>query len=322
MVMGEPKLLDLVRQRIRLKHYSIRTEEAYVGWIRQYILFHAKQHPRDMGKAEIEAFLNHLVLDRNVSAATQNQAKSSLLFLYKAVLNIALPWLDELESAKLPKRLPTVLSEEEVQSVLNAMSGVNQLMAGLMYGAGLRVLEVCRLRVKDVDFDMAQILVRDGKGARDRVTMLPQRLCAGLQQQLQRTAQLFSDDNRQQLAPVYLPNALAQKYPNARHEWAWQYLFPADKPSQDPRSGLFRRHHVGEQTVQRAVRAAALRAGLSNPVSPHTLRHSFATHLLQRGQDIPTVQELLGHRDVRTTMIYTHVLNRGGQGVISPLDRL
>ncbi|WP_269533272.1 integron integrase [Chitinimonas sp. BJYL2] len=317
-----PRLLELVRQRIRLKHFSIRTEEAYLGWIKQFILFHGKRHPQEMGKDEIEAFLNHLVADRNVAAATQNQAKSALLFLYRAVLGMELPWLSDVESAKIPKRLPTVLSEYEVQTVLNNLTGTNALIGDLLYGAGLRLLEACRLRVKDVDFEAGQIVVRDGKGARDRITVLPQKVVPLLQLHLQRVAQLFADDANKGFAPVYLPNALSLKYPKAGREWGWQYVFPADRPSEDPRSGVIRRHHVSDQQVQRAVRAAARRSGIAKPVSPHTLRHSFATHLLQNGYDIRTVQELLGHSDVRTTMIYTHVLNRGGRGVLSPLDAL
>lgn len=317
-----PKLLDQVRDRIRLKHYSLRTEEAYVGWIRRYILFHGKRHPAELGKEAVEAFLSDLARGRSVAASTQNQAKSALLFLYKEVLGIELPWLDDVEQAKRPRKLPVVLTVEETRQVLERLPGTHALIGKLLYGCGLRLLEACRLRVKDVDFAQGQILVRDGKGMKDRVTMLPQGLAQPLQAHLERVRQLHQQELLEGYGTVYLPFALERKYPAAPREWGWQYVFPAAHRSVDPRSGVERRHHVGEQGVQRAVRQAARDAGLVKPVSPHTLRHSFATHLLQSGSDIRTIQELLGHKDVQTTMIYTHVLNRGGRGVVSPLDRM
>lgn len=316
------KLLDQVRDRIRFRHYSIRTEEAYVTWIKQFILFHGKQHPDTLGKREIESFLSYLAREQNVAASTQNQAQSAILFLYKEVLQIELPWLDEVERAKKPQRLPTVLSEPETMALLGRLAGTHSLIAQLLYGCGLRLLEACRLRVKDVDFGLHQLTVRDGKGAKDRVTMLPERLVPTLKIHLERVKTLHESDLSQGFGEVYLPFALERKYPNAAKEWGWQYVFPAAKLSRDPRSDKMRRHHVGEQSVQRAVKQAAREAQLAKQVSPHTLRHSFATHLLQAGYDIRTVQELLGHADVKTTMIYTHVLNRGGRGVMSPLDRL
>ena len=315
------KLLDQVRAKIRVLHYSIRTEEVYVDWARRFILFHDKRHPLGMGKAELEAFLTFLAVERRVSASTQSQAKSALLFLYQKVLGVDLPWLSDIVAAKQPLHLPTVLTVSEVQAVLGRLSGVTGLVAQLLYGSGLRLMEACRLRVQDVDFGMHQLLVRNGKGAKDRVTMLPQTIIEPLKQHLQRVKMMHDDDLRDGNGEVYLPFALDRKYPNAPREWGWQYVFPADRSSQDPRSGAIRRHHLGEQTVQRAVRQAAMVSGLTKRVSPHTMRHSFATHLLMSGYDIRTVQELLGHKDVQTTMIYTHVLNRGGKGVVSPLDR-
>lgn len=319
---SEPKLLEQVRNRIRLKHYSIRTEEAYLGWVRQFVLFSGKRHPREMGAAEVEAFLTHLAVSRQVAAATQNQAKSALVFLYREVLHMELSWLDQIEQAKVSQRLPVVLSSKDVLTVLAGLEGSYAIMGSLLYGSGLRLLEACRLRVKDVDTDRGELLVRDGKGAKDRITMLPASIVNRYNEHLIKVARLYAEDTQNGTAPVYLPNALERKYPAAGREWGWQYVFPAAKLSVDPRTGLLRRHHIGEQSVQRAVRAAAQRAGIVKAVSPHVLRHSFATHLLQAGYDIRTVQELLGHSDVRTTMIYTHVLNRGGNGVVSPLDQL
>lgn len=316
-----PRLLDQVRDRIRLKHYSIRTEQAYLDWVRRFVVFHGRRHPRELGHAHVEAFLTHLAVEGNVAAATQNQAKSALLFLYKEVLGAELPWLDGVESAKRPARLPVVLTVEEVRGVLQRVDGTRGLILRLLYGTGMRLLEALRLRVKDVDFQRREILVRDGKGARDRVTMLPDRLALPLREHLARVKALHDDDLRAGYGEVYLPYALARKYPNAAREWAWQYVFPSAKRSVDPRSGAVRRHHADDQNVQRAMRAALREAGIAKPATPHTLRHSFATHLLESGNDIRTVQELLGHRDVATTMIYTHVLNRGGRGVLSPLDR-
>ena len=316
-----PKLLDQVRDRIRVKHYSIRTETQYVQWIRRFILFHGKKHPRDMGAPEVEAFLTHLAVAGNVAAATQNQALSALLFLYRDVLGVELPWLDNVTRAKRPQRLPVVLTRDEVHAVLDRMEGGYGLMARLLYGTGMRLMECVRLRVKDVDFERAEILIRDGKGGKDRVTMLPQVLAPALQSHLQRRRALFDDDLRAGKASVYLPHALAQKYPNAPTEWGWQYVFPSGSYSIDPRSGVERRHHLDEKLLQRAMKRAVQASGLAKSATPHTLRHSFATHLLEAGYDIRTVQELLGHADVSTTMIYTHVLNKGGRGVTSPLDR-
>lgn len=315
-----PKLLDLLRDRLRLKHYSIRTETQYVQWVRRFILFHGKRHPQEMGAKEVEAFLTHLAVEGRVAAATQNQALSALLFLYRELLHINLPWLDEVVRAKRPARLPVVLTREEVQSVLGRTEGTYGLMLRLLYGTGMRLMECVRLRVKDVDFSRAEIIVRDGKGAKDRVTMLPQRIAAELQAHLQRRRHLYEDDLAKGMASVYLPNALDRKYANAENEWGWQYVFVAKSYSIDPRSGTERRHHIDEKLVQRAMKRAVQEAAISKPATPHTLRHSFATHLLQGGYDIRTVQELLGHADVATTMIYTHVLNKGGRGVVSPLD--
>ena len=317
-----PKLLDQVRDRIRVKHYSIRTETQYLQWIRRFILFHDKRHPRDMGAAEVEAFLTHLAVEGRVAASTQNQALSALLFLYREVLGINLPWLDGVVRAKLPQRLPVVLTRQEVGGLLDRMSGLHGMMARLLYGTGMRLMECVRLRVKDVDFERAEIVVRDGKGAKDRVTMLPQSLIGPLQDHLRWRRQLFEDDKAKGRAAVYLPNALDKKYPNAETDWAWQYVFPAAGFSVDPRSGDERRHHVDEKALQRAVKKAVQASGMAKLATPHTFRHSFATHLLQSGYDIRTVQELLGHADVATTMIYTHVLNKGGRGVTSPLDAM
>ena len=316
-----PKLLERVRGKIRLKHYSIRTEQAYMDWIKRYILFHGKHHPKDMGAVEVEAFLTHLAVDRKVAASTQNQAKSALLFLYREVLSIELPWLDNVEQAKAPKRLPVVLTRAEVQAILSRLEGTHWLIASLLYGAGLRVMEGVRLRVKDVELSRREILVRDGKGFKDRVTMLPASLVNPLKAHLQRVKMLHEQDVAAGFGEVYLPYALEFKYPSAARDWAWQYVFPSANLSEDPRSSKTRRHHIQDQAVQRAVKQAVRSAELSKPATPHTFRHSFATHLLEGGYDIRTVQELLGHSDVSTTMIYTHVLNRGGRGVVSPLDR-
>lgn len=316
-----PRLLDRVRDRIRLKHYSIRTEQAYLDWVRRFVVFHGRRHPRELGHAHVEAFLTHLAVEGKVAAATQNQAKSALLFLYKEVLGTELPWLEGVESAKRPARLPVVLTPEEVVAVLRRVDGTRGLILRLLYGTGMRMLEVLRLRVKDVDFQRREFLVRDGKGGRDRVTMLPDSLALMLRAHLARVKALHEDDLRAGFGEVNLPFALARKYPHAAREWAWQYVFPAGNRSVDPRSGAVRRHHADDQSVQRAMRAALRQAGIAKAATPHTLRHSFATHLLESGSDIRTVQELLGHADVSTTMIYTHVLNKGGRGVTSPLDR-
>lgn len=317
-----PKLLDQVREKIRLKHYSIRTEQAYVDWIRRFILFHGKRHPAEMGAPEVEAFLTHLAVQGKVAASTQNQARSALLFLYRAVLGQELPWLDDVEQAKRPQRLPVVLTHAEVKTVLNHLRGTHRLLASLLYGTGMRLMEGLRLRVKDIDFDQQEVLVRDGKGAKDRVTPLPATLIQPLQNHLARVKTLHEQDLHAGYGAVYLPDALERKYPNANREWGWQYVFPSRQLSVDPRSGVTRRHHADEKGVQRAMQQAVRDAGLTKPATPHTLRHSFATHLLMAGYDIRTVQELLGHADVSTTMIYTHVLNRGGKGVVSPLDAI
>ncbi len=318
---SSPRLLDQVRERIRVKHYSLRTEQAYVGWIKRYIFFHDKRHPRDMGKVEVEAFLGVLAVERNVSAATQTQALSALLFLYREVLGIELPWLDDLVRAKKPRRLPSVLTRAEVSALLGAMDDPDVVLpARLLYGGGLRLLECLRLRVKDVDVSRREILVRDGKGQKDRVTMLPESLVPQMQVQMETVRQLHARDLANGHGEVWLPDALSVKYPGAARALGWQYMFPAAGFSSDPRSGAVRRHHLDERRVQRAVKKAAEVADIVKMVSPHTFRHSFATHLLESGYDIRTVQELLGHADVKTTMIYTHVLNRGGRGVVSPLD--
>jgi integron integrase len=317
----EPKLLDQLRGRLRVKHYSIRTEQAYVDWVRRFILFHGKRHPKDLGAAEVEAYLTHLAVRGRVSASTQNQAKSAILFLFREVINSELPWLDGIVGARKTQRLPVVLSVDEVDAVLGRMRGSSGLVAKLLYGSGLRILECLRLRVKDIDFTRHEILIRDGKGAKDRVTMLPQSLAGPLKRHLERVRDLHTEDLAAGSGSVYLPYALDRKYSNASTQWAWQYVFPSARLSKDPRSSATRRHHADEKSVQRALQSALRAAGIHKPATPHTLRHSFATHLLQSGYDIRTVQELLGHQDVSTTMIYTHVLNRGGQGVFSPLDR-
>jgi integron integrase len=315
-----PKLLDQVREVIRMKHYSIRTEQAYVDWIRRYIFFHNKRHPAEMGEAEIRAFVSDLASKKRVSASTQTVALSALLFLYRDVLKKDLPFVNGIERAKKPERLPVVFTQTEVKEVLVRLDGVNHLIASLLYGAGLRLMDGLRLRVKDIDFERHEIVVREGKGEKDRVTMLPAAIATQLREHLNRVEVQHKDDLQHGHGEVYLPYALDRKYPTAATEWKWQYVFPSGKLSRDPRSGTVRRHHVSEDSVQRAVKLAIKQAGLTKFGSCHTLRHSFATHVLEAGYDIRTVQELLGHKDVRTTMIYTHVLNRGGRGVRSPLD--
>ena len=325
---SKPRLLDQVRAKLRLRHSSIRTEEAYVGWIERFIRFHQLKHPRDLGVPEIEAFLSDLAVNRRVSASTQNQAFSALLFLYRHILEIDLPRIDALR-AKRPERLPVVLSVEEVRRILDRMSGRERLMVELLYGSGLRLLEVCRLRVKDLDFDRGQILVRDGKGEVDRAVPLPMKLVPKLREQLDGVKQLHASDLRKGHGRVWLPYAYAAKWPRAAQEFAWQYVFPSSRLSTDPRAergdgkpAELKRHHIHENNLQKAVKKAVDAAGLTKRVSCHTFRHSFATHLLESGADIRTVQELLGHADVSTTMIYTHVLQKGALGVVSPLDRL
>ncbi len=315
-----PKLLDQVRYALRRKHYSYRTEQAYVHWIKRFILLHHKRHPKEMGIPEIEAFLTHLAVHEKVAASTQNQALQAILFLYREVLGQEITEPIPALRAKKPKRLPTVLTQKEVHTILRHLSGTHLLMTQLLYGSGLRLMECLRLRIKDLDFAYLTITVRDGKGEKDRVTILPQSLVEPLQKHLQQVKRLHEHDLAQGYGAVYLPDALARKYPNAQREWAWQWVFPSPRLSVDPRSGLIRHHHMSPSALQRAVRRAARAAGIHKPVSPHTFRHSFATHLLEAGYDIRTVQELLGHKDVKTTMIYTHVLNRGAMAVRSSLD--
>ena len=317
-----PRLLDQLRARCRVKHYSLRTERAYLYWSRRFILANSKRHPRELGALEVEAFLSHLATHDNVAASTQNQALSALLFLYRQVLRIDLPWMESVVRAKRPQRIPVVLSREEVTRLLALLEGPTWLMAALLYGTGMRLMECMRLRVKDVDFDRNEICVRNGKGGKDRRVPLPRTLRESLAARLERVRILHALDVVAGRGRVWLPHALARKYPNAPVELGWQYLFPAAQLSTDPRSGEVRRHHVDESTLQRAVKTARVRAGIDKPASCHTLRHSFATHLLESGHDIRTVQELLGHKDVATTQIYTHVLGRGAGGVLSPLDRM
>jgi integron integrase len=315
-----PRLLDQVRGKIRLKHYSLRTEQTYVDWIKRFIRHFGKRHPRDLGAAEVEGFLTHLAVVGRVAASTQNQAKSALLFLYREVLDTELPWLDNVEQAKTPKRLPVVMTRDEIHAVLSRLGGTHWLIASLLYGSGMRLMECLRLRVKDIDFTRGEILVRDGKGFKDRVTMLPATLAKPLQDHLTKVRSLHERDIAEGGGEVFLPYALSRKYPRAAREWGWQFAFPSANLSSDPRDGCVRRHHLQDQAVQRAMKQAVRDAGVIKPATPHTLRHSFATHLLEGGYDIRTVQELLGHSDVSTTMIYTHVLNRGGRGVVSPID--
>ena len=314
-------LMQAVRQRVRFRHYSLRTERAYIQWIRRFIAFHGRRHPREMGAPEVTAFLGDLATNGQVAAATQNQALAAILFLYKEVLEIELPWLENVPRAKRAHHLPTVLTRDEVARLIDQLSGVHALMARLQYGSGMRLMECLRLRVKDVDLERREITVRQGKGAKDRVTMLPATLVGPLRAHLGVVRGIYDDDRRRDLPGVELPFAMERKNPSAGVSWAWQWVFPQRELSVDPRTGIRRRHHAFDGTLQRAVRVAAYRARIAKPVSTHTLRHSFATHLMEAGYDIRTVQELLGHKDVSTTMIYTHVLNRGGRGVVSPLDR-
>ena len=315
-----PKLLDQVRWHLRVKHYSIRTEEAYANWIRRFILFHRKRHPSDMGEQEIAAFLTHLAVDRHVAASTQNQALSALLFLYQEVIGRKLDFIVNVERVRRPAKLPVVFTREEARAVLARLKGDYRMMAELLYGSGLRLMECVRLRVKDVDFGYNRITVRDGKGLRERVALLPKQVRPGLQAHLERVKELHRQDLARGGGKVYLPFGLRRKYPHAERAWAWQYVFPAPKISVDPRSHEMRRHHVQEKNLQNAVKMAIRQARIAKAASCHTFRHSFATHLLENGYDIRTVQELLGHKDVSTTMIYTHMLNKPGLGVRSPLD--
>ncbi len=313
-------LLDQVRTIARVKHLSPRTETAYLNHIKRFIIYHQKRHPAAMREAEIRAYLAHLAVDQQVAASTQNVALCALLFLYREVLHIDLPHIADLERARRSARIPVVFTRSEVQALLDNLHGEYRLMASLLYGSGLRLMECLRLRVKDLDFAYQQLTVRDGKGGKDRVTMLPRSLTDALQHQLAYARRLHEKDLADGYGAVYLPYALARKYPNAATEWGWQYLFPAARRSRDPRSDLLRRHHLSEDVLQRAVKMAIKRAGIAKAGSCHTLRHSFATHLLEDGYDIRTVQQLLGHKDLRTTMLYTHVLNHGGLAVRSPLD--
>jgi integron integrase len=317
---NKPKLLDQVRDVLRRRHYSIRTEQAYIDWIKRFIIYHDKRHPKEMAEEEVTAFLTHLARDRDVAPSTQNQALSALLFLYKEVLKQEIGWLEKVERAKKPSRLPVVLSRSEVKRVFAHLHGTPKLMAGLLYGSGLRLMECVRLRVKDVDFELAQITVRDAKGGKDRITMLPLNLAEPLQRHLVRIKAQHEQDLEDGFGRVHLPFAIGRKFPNAAREWAWQYVFPSSRLSVDPRSGKRQRHHMAEGILQSALKSAVNAAGIVKRANCHSLRHSFATHLLTRGHDIRTVQELLGHKDVSTTMIYTHVLNKPGVGVKSPLE--
>jgi integron integrase len=314
------RLLDQVRDAMRLRHYSYRTEQQYIGWIRRFILFHNKRHPQRLGAPEVESFLSHLAVQRRVASATQAQALAALLFLYKHVLKVDLPWLNAVVRATRPKRLPVVLSRAEVRRVLSNLDGQFLMIAGLLYGSGLRVLEALRLRVKDIDLERRLLVVRDGKGAKDRVTVLPESLCDPIRRQLASVRDRHEYARSRGYAGVELPHALERKYPGAHLSLGWQYVFPAAKPSVDPRTGACRRHHIMLRSVQRRVQQAIRKAGIDKPASCHTFRHCFATHLLESGADIRTVQELMGHSSVKTTQIYTHVLNRGGIGTRSPLD--
>lgn len=313
-------LLESVRRKIRFLHYSIRTEKSYIYWIKHYIHFHGLRHPKELGAVEIEAFLTYLAVERKVAASTQNLALSALLFLYQKVLEVDLPYLDDVVRATKPKRLPTVFTHDEAMRVIASLATEHVLAAELMYGAGLRVMECVRLRVKDVHFDYSQIIIRSGKGNKDRVTLLPEKSIPALKQQIDKVRIIHEHDLEAGFGEVYLPYALERKYPNANTEIAWQYVFPASERSIDPRSDKERRHHIGAQSLQRAVKRAVIKSNVNKQASCHTFRHSFATHLLENGYDIRTVQELMGHNDIRTTQIYTHVMNKGANAVKSPVD--
>jgi len=316
----KPRLLDRVREEIRKRHYSRRTEKTYVGWIRRFILFHGKRHPAEMGAEEVSRYLSHLAVSGKVSASTQNQALSALLFLYRQVLGREVEWVEGVVRAKRPLHLPVVMTREEVRAVLRQLQGVEWMMASLLYGAGLRLLECCRLRVKDMDLAKREIVVRDGKGGKDRVTLLPGKVVEPLRAHLEMVRRQHEADLANGAGSVELPWAIERKYTRAPWEWGWQWVFPATRFYVHPATGRKRRHHLHESVLQKAVREAVLRAGLAKAATCHTFRHSFATHRLENGYDIRTIQELLGHSDVSTTMVYTHVLNRGGRGVRSPLD--
>lgn len=316
------KLLDQVSDTLRVKHYSLRTEKTYIDWIRRYIFFHKKRHPKEMGITEIQAFLTYLAIERNLAASTQNQALSAVLFLYRYVLQKEIEVPADLIHAEKSKTLPVVMTHQEAIRVINGMTGTTQLMAKILYGSGLRLMECLRLRVKDIDFGNHQIMVRDGKGEDDRATILPDSLVPALEAQLKKVKFIHQKDLQDGFGETSLPYALDRKYPSAGKDWMWQYVFPSSSYSLDPISKKIKRHHNDPSVLQKAVRQAARSTGITKPVSPHTFRHSFATHLLQSGYDIRTIQVLLGHKDVKTTMIYTHVLQRGGLAVRSPLDDL
>jgi integron integrase len=318
----KPRLLDQLRETLRTRHYSIRTEQSYVQWIRRFIIFHNKKHPKLLGEKEINAFLTHLAVNRRVSASTQTQALCAILFLYKEVLGHEIGFIENIHRAKKPKRLPVVFARNEIRMLMKQLNGEKWLMANLIYGSGLRLMECLRLRVKDVDFSYNQITVRDGKGNQDRITMLPETIKHPLKKHLENVWRIHQKDLKEGYGSVYLPYALSRKYRNADREWGWQYVFPSQNRSVDPRSGKIRRHHLNQQVLQRAIKAAIRNAAINKQGSSHSLRHSFATHLLEDGYDIRSIQELLGHKDVKTTMVYTHVLKRGGQGVKSPADSL
>lgn len=316
----KPRLLDAVRAEIRKRHYSYRTEKQYVGWILRFIEFHGGQHPKSLGGPDVEAFISHLATKRDVASATQAQALAAILFLYKRVLLINLPWLENVTRARRPKKLPVILSRDEVHRVLSHLRGPYRVIASLLYGSGLRLLEALRLRIKDIDLATRTVIVRDGKGFKDRATVLPASLVSPLAIRVARLREIHAAATEAGFGGVELPHALHRKYPSAHLEFGWQYFFPAAHPSRDPRTGAWRRHHLHEQSMQRMMREAVRRAGIEKPASCHTLRHCFATHLLESGSDIRTVQELMGHASVKTTQIYTHVLNRGGLAARSPLD--
>jgi len=318
--MIKSKLINQLTNIIRVKHYSIRTEQAYVNWVNRFFRFHQNKHPLSLGEPEISAYLNYLAINRKVSASTQNQALSAILFLYNEVLKKDIDHIDDVIRAKRPLKLPVVFSHEEVEIILLQLEGVKWLMAALLYGSGLRLMECLRIRVKDIDFHYKQITVRDGKGQKDRVTVLPEKIFTPLQEHIQKVEFLHNQDIKNGYGEVYLPFALARKYPNANRDLGWQYVFPAKKPTRNPRSGRVYRHHLDPSILQKAIKQSIRDVEINKPGSCHTLRHSFATHLLENGYDIRTVQELLGHKDVRTTMIYTHVLQKGGKGVKSPMD--
>lgn len=314
-------LFDVAREKIRTRHLALRTEQAYLQWMRRYVKFHGRRHPREMGPAHVEAFLSHLAIEAKVSASTQNQALQALLFLYRHVLDVDLPWLENVTRASRPKRLPVVLTPVEVRAVLAQLDGTSWLIANLLYGSGLRLMEAHRLRIKDLVIERGELIVRDAKGGKDRVTVLPAAIVAPLREHLAKLFDRFEHQRRMRQPGVWLPEALTRKFPNATTQWAWQWVFPAAKLCKDAYTGRPTRHHQHEKIVQRAVQTAVHKAGILQPASCHTFRHCFATHLLEAGQDIRTVQELLGHADVATTMIYTHVLGKGALGVKSPLDR-